>query len=142
MFMKKRTKSKEPSQVYSTPRIGLELSHPSAEASSTNPRVIYIGKPYRYIVHPDLLVANGRSQTFIGVYSFVIDSDNFDKEEKVVAEVARITGIKDKTIRNYVSDYKHGLDGGCSLNGFVGTKTTAVGKYLNMMGAVSAVFAE
>lgn len=141
LYMKKRDKRNNPCHVYSTPRIGLELSHPSAEASATNPRVIYIAKPYRYIVHPNLLVANGRSQTFIGVYQICSDSGDVEDDDELAAQVAKVTGIKEKTVLNYMSDFKRGSEGKIGLKSFIGVKTSSVSKYLSLMGAVQATLA-
>jgi len=142
LYLKKRSRRKESSsRLYRTPRIGLELSHPSTTASPNDPRIIYISKPYRYIAYPNLLTFNGRCQTFLGIYQACLDSEEFGVGAKLVAEVVRITGIKEKTVLKYVSDFRYGLDGRCSLGSFVGTKngTASVSKYLNMMGALRAL---
>jgi hypothetical protein len=78
LYLKKRSRRKESSsRLYRTPRIGLELSHPSTTASPNDPRIIYISKPYRYIAYPNLLTFNGRCQTFLGIYQACLDSEEF-----------------------------------------------------------------
>ncbi|KAF9021261.1 hypothetical protein BDZ89DRAFT_906508, partial [Hymenopellis radicata] len=61
------SKEKRLSTIYTSPRIGLELFNPGTPCSLACPRVRFVGKHYRYFVHPELLVANGRAQTMLAV---------------------------------------------------------------------------
>ena len=58
-------------QIYSSPRIGLDLSNSSiptsVEKALKHASVHFVGRRYRYFVEPHLLVANGRGHTVYGV---------------------------------------------------------------------------
>ncbi|KAJ3978399.1 hypothetical protein F5890DRAFT_1422643, partial [Lentinula detonsa] len=66
-FMLKHEVETQAVYLYKSPRIGLGLSHPSVSPSFADPRVVFLSKPYRYFIHPELLTSNGRPQTFIGI---------------------------------------------------------------------------
>jgi len=86
------------SPIYRSPRIGLELSHYSTKDSLDHPRVVYVSKPYRYFIQPDLLVANGRAHTFLGVYQTCRQSGRFEGNEgSLRREVVRLTKLSEKT---------------------------------------------
>jgi hypothetical protein len=109
--------------VYRSPRIGLELSHPSTTNSITDPRVIYVSKPYRYFIHPDLLTSNGRFHTFLGIYRACRDSGKYTENNnaKLLREVGRVAGLKEKTVDKYFESYQSGYGSG-NLDMFVGAK--------------------
>jgi hypothetical protein len=138
LYLKPRSKRVETS-IYTSPRIGLDLSNPVTKALPTDPRVVFVQKPYRYFVHPTLLTANGRAQTFLGVY--LSSSSSSRRGSQLLDEVARITGLKRSAIDKYVGDFTLGKEKG-KLKDFVG----AVGKgvcskpasYLKMMGTLAA----
>lgn len=98
-------------QIYQSPRIGLDLSHPETKASLTHPRVTFISRPYRYFIYPTLLTANGRMQTFLGVYWALVSNlsmeenadDNFIRDE-----ISKHTGLKRKVVDRYMDSMKHG----------------------------------
>ncbi|KAG8765428.1 hypothetical protein FRC12_007497 [Ceratobasidium sp. 428] len=66
----KSAKSTKDAPIYTSPRIGLELSRieTAKEATSTHPRVQYVIRPYRFFKHPRLL-GSARPQTFYGLFS-------------------------------------------------------------------------
>lgn len=129
--------------VYRSPRIGLELSHPGTTATPAHPRVIFLPKRYRYFVHPDLLMSNGRTQTFLGVLQACLDSGRYGevpfKSASLRSALVNITGLKNSTVDKYLADYQAGIDGG-SLGSFVGPSGKGVSgspsTYLCMMGTL------
>ena len=48
--------------VYSSPRIGLDLSNPNVTLSLSDLRIQLIARPYRYIVHPELVTSKGKGK--------------------------------------------------------------------------------
>lgn len=102
-----------------------------------HPRVVFLPRPYRYFVHPHLLTANGRSQTFLGVLRACLDAGMTMGSTKLEKELVRITGLKEPTVKRYLGDYRGGLDQG-SLKAFVGPAgkgaSSSPTTYLRMMG--------
>jgi len=89
--------------MYKSPRIGLDLSHPGTTGPEVKPlqgsRIRFLPRRYRYFAHPSELVANGRAQTFLGIVYSRIPSD-IDKglnDRKILAEVVRLSGMKEYT---------------------------------------------
>jgi hypothetical protein len=131
------------SPVYRSPRVGLELSHSSTTSSATDPRVVFVSKPYRYFIHPELLTANGRAHTFLGVYRACCGSEKLSgNEAKIKREVMRLTGLKETTVIKYRKDYQSGVDSG-DLDIFVGAggkgASASPAMCLKMMGTVEKV---
>ncbi|KAF8641302.1 hypothetical protein AX16_010081 [Volvariella volvacea WC 439] len=95
-------KTKDQPVIHRSPRIGLELSHPGTKPSPTHPRVVYVQRPYRYFIHPDLLTANGRAHTFLGVLDWCV-RDMFKEEIKGMEATTTTTpdGSKTKTVSLY-----------------------------------------
>lgn len=126
--------------VYSSSRIGLDLSHPSVTDSSTNPRVVYVAKHYRYFIHPHLLTSNGKGQTFLGVYLACQNADGCDNDEDALAQTVKITGLKEQTAVKYFADYNLGLEHG-SLRSFIGAPgkgaSASPSSYLKLMGTLA-----
>ncbi|GBE80193.1 hypothetical protein BKA93DRAFT_115715 [Sparassis latifolia] len=133
--------------IYRSPRIGLELSHPdiTLERLATHPRVVYVAKPYRYFIRPHLLTANGRAQTFLGVYHACMDSKSFTQDSELCYTITRITGLKAPTVVKYLGEYNHGLAKG-SLTAFIGAAGKGVSasptRFLRMMGTLRKVSTE
>jgi hypothetical protein len=130
--------------TYRSPRIGLELSHPGTTASPTHPRVLFLPKRYRYFVHPDFLVSNGRAQTFLGVLQACLDSGRYcgktpSENASLRNALADITGLKNSTTDKYLADYQAGVDSG-TLGSFVGPSGKGAcgspSTYLRMMGTL------
>jgi len=117
------------------PRIGLDLSHRSTTNSPWDPRVVFVCKPYRYIIYPELLTFNGRPQTFIGVYDHISEGTEGDPAELAKAIVA-VTGIQEPTVLKYIESLSLGLEGKRALSRFIRTKTGSVADYLAMVGAL------
>ena len=132
--------------VYRSPRIGLELSHSSTKNTITDPRVVYVSKPYRYFIHPNLLTSNGRAHTFLGVYRACRDSGRHDSNNDagLLREVVELTGISERTVIKYLGDFKSGVDHG-RLESFIGTAGKGVSAsmplFLKMMGTLERVLA-
>lgn len=138
LYLRPRSKHVETS-IYTSPRIGLDLSNPVTKALSTDPRVIFVQKPYRYFVHPTLLTANGRSQAFLGVY--LSSSSSLRARSQLLDEVARITGLKRTVVDKYAEEFTLGRERG-KLKDFVGAAGKGVcskpALYLKMMGTLAA----
>ena len=92
-------------------------------------------------MHPELLVANGRPQTFLGVYLLLCEAEILIKEG-VHDETARLTGRKRPSVDKYVLDYNEGREHG-RLKPFVGPAgkgaSSSPSSYLKMMGAASTL---
>ncbi|TDL30081.1 hypothetical protein BD410DRAFT_710865 [Rickenella mellea] len=130
--------------IYSSPRIGLDLSHPGTSASPTHPRVAFVDAPYRFFVRPDLLTANGRPQTFLGVFSRLCadKGDGFslslrEADEEALDEFAKTSGIGRGAVVRYYADYRHGREKG-KVSTYVKVKTSSPSEYLRMVGAVTS----
>lgn len=117
------------------PRIGLDLSHRSTVNFPGDPRVAFVCKPYRYIVHPELLTFNGRPQTFIGVYDRLSVATG-GGTAKLAKALTGATGIKEHTVLKYIESFNLGLEGKRALGGFIRRKTRSVPDYLAMAGAL------
>ena len=129
---------KEPSATtdyFRCPRIGLDLSHRSATDSPWDPRVAFVCKPYRYIVHPELLTFNGRPQTFIGVYDHLSETTASDTA-KLARAITNVTGIQEQAVLKYIESLGLGLEGKRALRSFIRTKTRSIADYLAMVGAL------
>lgn len=128
--------------VYSSPRIGLDLSHPGTTPDREHPRVVFVAKPYRYFVRPELLIKNGRAQILLGVRAALLASGliNDDDSEESCAEVVKVMGIKAPAVKKLLEEYEGGKKAG-RLESFVGAKGKGVGAspgtYLRMMGLLS-----
>jgi hypothetical protein len=88
----------------------------------THPRVVYVSKPYRYFLHPNLLTVNGRVQTFIGVYNACRASGrNSSNAFGLRRDIIRVGGFSEKIAEKYLADYKDGVKNGL-LKTFVGAR--------------------
>lgn len=156
-------------EIYSSPRIGLDLSHPGTTSAKVRPhhsRIRFLPRLYRYFREPHLLVANGRCQTFVGVvqhcakglakpkHRYVQEEvtakspeEEFSdalKNPRLLIDVCKTMALKEATARKYLADYKDGREGGEDvLDAFVGLKgkgaSSSPQKYLVMMGALSVL---
>ncbi|KAI0053757.1 hypothetical protein FA95DRAFT_484486 [Auriscalpium vulgare] len=126
--------------IYTSPRIGLDLSNPSTRCSASDPRVQFVAKPYRYFVEPCLLTANGRGQTFFGVFQACRRSVDLPKERmKLITRVAELTSIKLQTVAKYLVEYEVACLTG-NLRAFVGAAgkgaSASPATFLRMMGSL------
>ncbi|KAJ8074013.1 hypothetical protein PM082_012303 [Marasmius tenuissimus] len=136
----------KPVTIHRSPRIGLELSHPGTLPERHHPRVVYLDRRYRYFVHPQLLTANGRVQTFLGILDDVQSegvAKGKDKVQSVSKErIAELTGLKTTSVANYLNYYLEGHEGG-NLKSFVGPAgkgaCSSPATYLRMMGTLARV---
>jgi hypothetical protein len=126
-------------QMYKSPRVGIELSHPSTRLDSSDRRVRYVSKPYRYFVLPHLLTANGRGQTFLGVRNHCVDVLQISKRSLLAGKIASLTGLKAQTVDKYLSTYQEALEAG-ELERFIGLRgkgaSSSAGTFLQLMGAL------
>ncbi|KAH9049622.1 hypothetical protein EDB84DRAFT_1555965 [Lactarius hengduanensis] len=102
------------SQIYKSSRIGIDLSNPS----SSDRRLQYVCKPYRFYIIPRLLTANGRGQTFLGVYDHCVDTLQVSKPS-LAGKIASLTGIQPQTVDKYLKAYRDALASG-ELEPFIG----------------------
>lgn len=141
-----------PSTIYFSPRIGLDLSHPGTTSPSLlplHPRIRFLPKRYRFFVHPKLLVANGRPQTFLGVLQSLIPVNDDEQDERLKkaylsSNIAKVMRIKEATSTKYLADYRAGRAAGVeALHAFIGPKgkgaASSPATYLRMMGALSTI---
>lgn len=126
--------------VYSSPRIGLDLSNADTTDSITHPRVVFVGKLYRYFTHPELLTSKGRMQTFVGLYSMLRESKGYAEDSMELKYALRNTShLGEQIVRKYTEYYRSGYQSG-KLRSFVGPSGKGVcqsaAEYLKMMGAL------
>ncbi|KAI8989903.1 hypothetical protein BD414DRAFT_577694 [Trametes punicea] len=132
---------KDRPRIFRSPRIGLDISHPSVvlTSASTHPRVKFVSRPYRFFVSPHLLTANGRGQTFLGVYDALQKAGYCESDEELLSELARLTAVKGPTAAKYWGALKAGLESG-ELGEWVGPKgktvLSSVTAWLKMMGTL------
>lgn len=147
MYLRKRPASSlAASPVFRSPRIGLDLSNPETKAIPTHPRVVFVGKLYRYFTYPEFLVASGRPQTFVGLYVALVKGKKYKPGSlKFRNKLSKLTGIKDTTVAKYLSDYQLGFEKG-KLANFVGAigkgASASASTYLKMMGTLAKVLHE
>ncbi|KAI0677738.1 hypothetical protein C8Q78DRAFT_107514 [Trametes maxima] len=130
-------------RIFRTPRIGLDISHPSimpADACA-HPRVAFIARAYRFLVTPHLLTVNGRGQTFLGVYDALEERGNCADDGELVGELVRLTAVKAPTAEKYLSALRAGLaPGGGGVEEWIGPKgktvLSSVTSWLKMMGTL------
>jgi len=131
--------SSRPHQMYKSPRVGIDLSHPSTRLDSSDRRVRYVSKPYRYFVLPHLLTANGRGQTFLGVHNHCVNVLQMSKRSLLAGKIASLTGLKAQTVDKYLSAYQEALETG-ELERFIGLRgkgaSSSAGTFLQLMGAL------
>ncbi|KAH9983031.1 hypothetical protein BJV74DRAFT_852457 [Russula compacta] len=139
IFIGVKQMSHTPPQMYKSPRIGLDLSHPSARLDPSNPRVRYVSKPYRYFVLPHLLTANGRGQTFLGVHDHCVKVLQIPKKTLLVSKISSLTGVQPQTVNKYLNTYQDALASG-ELDRFIGSRgkgaSSSPGTFLQLMGAL------
>lgn len=128
-----------PHQIYKSPRIGLDLSHPSTRLNSSDRRVRYVSKPYRYFILPHLLTANGRGQTFLGVHNHCLNELQISKKSLLVGKIFSLTGLQSQTADKYLNTYREALESG-ELERFIGARgkgaSSSPGTFLQLMGAL------
>lgn len=137
-----------PPKIYQSPRIGLDLSHSSIPVPANNsidsiipvlshPRGVYVSKPYRFFVHPHLLTANGRGQTFLGVYKALIETETYTPE--IQARIVKLMGLSVSSVTRYLEEYRTAKAGG-QLKSFVGSSGKGVSaspsSFLKLMGTL------
>jgi hypothetical protein len=152
--------------VYRSPRIGLDLAHrsiplPSSAGGSSatlkHSRTRFIARPYRCFTHPNLLVANGKPQTFLGVLNHVLQKKGTNEQKipnsRLVAEVVKRTGMKEATAKPWVETYteaqnfkKEGDDTVVKeLKEFIGPKGKNISgqsvRYIGMVGVLGKLLA-
>ncbi|KAI9447875.1 hypothetical protein H4582DRAFT_2068459 [Lactarius indigo] len=102
------------SQIYKSSRIGIDLSN----TSSSDRRLQYVCKPYRFYILPRLLTANGRGQTFLGVYDHCVDTLQVSNSS-LAGKIASLTGLQPQTVDKYLKAYREALASG-ELEPFIG----------------------
>ncbi|EIN10844.1 hypothetical protein PUNSTDRAFT_31796, partial [Punctularia strigosozonata HHB-11173 SS5] len=140
-------------QIYTSPRIGLDLAHPGTTAYVGHPRVSFVSRAYRYFVHPEKLTANGRIQTFLGVLAHHLCRGVKNPSRRVPVEellsglkdpeasryICATTGLKMATVERYLAEYEAGLEKG-DLAKFTGPVGKGVAgspaRYLRMVGTL------
>ncbi|TBU58637.1 hypothetical protein BD310DRAFT_850791 [Dichomitus squalens] len=137
-------------RIFRSPRIGLDISHPSillpaskspssSVAALNHPRVKFIAQPYRFFVSPYLLTANGRGQTFVGVYDALVARGHCENDKELLGEIVRLTGVKGPTATKYLAELRKGLAEG-ELTEWVGPKgkivTSSITAWLRMIGTL------
>ena len=131
-------------RIFRSPRIGLDLSNPEIprDHPHDHPRVHFVARPYRYFVHPHLLTANGRAQTFLGVYRYCREEAHLADDDDLLEEIMRLTGLKAQAANKYLAEYRFGLEKG-QLNAFLGAAgkgaSASPATFLRMMGTLAAL---
>jgi hypothetical protein len=101
---------------------------------------------YRYFVRPELLVKNGRAQTFLGAFFAAQETLGREATEtKIINAIMRIMNVKEDFVRRNLADYNAGLSDG-NLVVFVGPRGKGVGaspsKFLRMIGVLAGLSAQ
>ena len=129
--------------IHRSPRIGLDLSHPTVSPQRNNPRVIYISKLYRYFVRPKLLKANGRCHTLIGLHleqAAKVGTDNpLQNNSALIRHLMEAMALGRTTVQKYIDDYAEGF-ANKSLAEYVGTAGKGASSnpkmFMKMMGVL------
>ncbi|CAE6477535.1 unnamed protein product [Rhizoctonia solani] len=131
-------KGAKPPVMYSSPRIGLELSRiqTAGEATATHPRVRYVLRPYRFFTHPELM-GPIRPQTFYGLLLA-------QEAGQLTRSIADVTGMKPIQIPTYSGYVEAGRNAGPkAIKDFVSEQGRGVGpvapKFLKMAGVVECI---
>ena len=133
-------------RIFRSPRIGLDISHPtipspssSPAAALAHPRVTFIARPYRFFVSPYVLTANGRGQTFVGVHDALVARGHCKRDAELLGELVRLTGFKGPTTAKYLAELREGRAEG-TLGEWTGPKgkavTSSVTAWLRMIGTL------
>ncbi|KAF5376185.1 hypothetical protein D9757_009303 [Collybiopsis confluens] len=140
--------------IHRSPRIGLDPSHSTISLTPTHPRAVFSTKPYRYFIHPNLLTANGRPQTFLGVLASlkpIFPAQGAARDEKELERlkngVSRQSGMSSQTVAKYLEHYVAGLEVRILMDSdpdFFARATkkqasSSPATYLRLMGMLSAV---
>jgi hypothetical protein len=135
----KQAASPTPPQMYRSPRVGIDLSHPSTRLDPSDRRVRYVSKPYRYFILPQLLTEKGRGQNFLGIYNHCVDVLQISKRSSLLSKITSLMGLKAQTVENYLKTYQEALETG-QLEGFIGLHgkgaSSSPGTFLQLMGAL------
>jgi hypothetical protein len=135
----KETSKGNPPQIYRSPRVGLDLSHPSTRLDPSDKRVRYVSKPYRYFILPHLLTAKGRGQTFLGVHDHCVKVLEISKKSLLTGKIASLTSLQAQTIEKYLDAYREGLEVG-DVERFIGLRGKGVSasptSFLQLLGAL------
>jgi hypothetical protein len=128
-----------PPQMYRSPRVGLDLSHPSTRLDPSNKRVQYVSKPYRYFILPHLLTANGRGQSFLGVHDHCTKVLEISKKSLLTGKITSLMSLQAQTVEKYLNAYREGLESG-ELERFIGIRGKGVSatptSFLQLIGAL------
>jgi hypothetical protein len=141
LFIGVKETTSAPPQIYKSPRIGIDLSHPSTRLDPSNPRVQFVSKPYRYFVLPHLLTANGRGPTFLGVHNYCVNVLQITKKSLLSGKIASLTGVQQKTVDKYLENYQDALATG-DVERFIGLRgkgaSSSPGTFLQLMGSLQS----
>jgi hypothetical protein len=128
-------------KMYSSPRVGLDLSNANTKASPTDPRVAFVGKSHRFFRHPELLMKNGRLQTFVGLLRQL--KRERTTEASIAPLLAAMGNFTEQSIEKYTAEFRWGESSG-RLQHFIdlGGKTTAAtpANYLRLMGTLHRMY--
>lgn len=139
------------SQIYCSPRIGLDLTNPSARPLLSNPRVSFVQRRYRYFRQPTLLRTKGLAENFLGAMYHCLKVPGWSiteldrdwailfKKQSVIADIERVTG---KTgAARWLKAFENGTQG--KVERFCGAagKTSKAGAEhtLSMYGAIAGL---
>ncbi|KAF8524451.1 hypothetical protein JB92DRAFT_2703719 [Gautieria morchelliformis] len=129
--------------IHRSPRVGLDLAHPSVAPQRNDLRIQYITKLYRHFVHPEWLKANGRCHTLIGILlerypAEPTTNESFDCPI-LMARLKKMTTLKHATLQKYIKDYTQGLTKR-SLTEYVGSAGKGASSnpqtFMRMMGVL------
>ncbi|KAI0328229.1 hypothetical protein GY45DRAFT_1307260 [Cubamyces sp. BRFM 1775] len=129
-------------RIFRSPRIGLDISHPSIPSGAdalAHPRVAFVARPYRFFVRPRLLTANGRGQTVLGVHDALVARGYCADDAELVGELVRLAGVQSPTAGKYLGALRGGERDG-ELGEWIGPKgktvLSSVTAWLRMMGTL------
>jgi len=143
IYLKKSAISSNTS-IHRSPRIGLDLSHPSVIPQVKDARVSFIGRSYRYFISPEQLKSNGRCNNFVGLLVEAFPegiSKSLSSDGPIPPIVAgRLQEhMKMTSSERYVNDFLDGFSKR-SLGEFIGARGKGAGSnprlFMRLMGVL------
>ncbi len=142
---------REVSHIYCSPRIGLDLTNPSAAPTLSNQRVSFVQRRYRYFRLPTLLRTKGQAENFLGALYHCLkvpgwtiteldrDRATLFKKHSIVANIEKVTGKTNaaRWLKAFEAGSQTKVDRFCGAAG----KTSKAGAEhtLSMYGAIAGL---
>lgn len=140
------------SQIYCSPRIGLDLTNPSARPLLSNQRVSFVQRRYRYFRQPTLLRTKGQAENFLGTMYHCLKVPGWSiteldrdwairfKKQSVIANIEKATGKAGaaRWLKAFEAGTQGKVDRFCGNAGKTSSKAGAE-HILSMYGAIAGL---